>query len=128
MVRNCETKYCLNDAQPGRKKCGKCKSRLRRERNKLTTAYDNLRTNAKRRGIYFGISLEEFKRFCTETGYIELKGTGALDMTIDRKEPHLGYIYSNMQLLTNAENIKKRNVDARKGWTRQMERDMDCPF
>ena len=127
MVR-CVTLYCLNDAEPGRTVCGKCRSRAFRARHPVKAAYTALRTNAKRRGIYFGISFVEWERFCTETGYIELKGTGATDMTIDRKDPRMGYIYSNMQLLTNTANVKKRDKDRQGGWETVISLDPSCPF
>lgn len=124
----CETLYCLNGTRENRKLCEKCTKRLYRQRHPLKSAYQLLRANAQRRGIHFGISLVEWERFCAETGYMELKGIGALDMTIDRKDPRLGYIYSNMQILTNVENARKRFSDAKLKWTTSMEDLADDNF
>lgn len=127
-MASCETQYCLNNTRKGRKFCHKCITRKYRAKNVLRNVYNNLRCNARRRGIYFGLLFSEWVLFCDDTGYICLRGTGSLDMTVDRIDPRVGYVYSNIQMLTNAANLKKRNTDGMKGWATRIESSPDCPF
>ena len=75
-------------------------------------AFNNTRFNAKRRGHEFTLTFEQFKEFCIDTSYIELKGRYKNNMSIDRKEADKGYIYGNLQILTVSDNVKKRFTDA----------------
>ncbi len=106
---NCETLYCVNDAREGRRHCNKCASRKRRE-NKMRAAYDNLRTNARRRFIEFSITWRYWEVFCRITQYHELRGRGAQDLCIDRKIVTLGYTDYNIQAITNEENNRKQHT------------------
>lgn len=103
----CKTKNCYNEARKKRRFCYKCEKRKGREKNPTAATYRNLKTNAKRRGIEFKLTLEEFFIFCEETGYMKHKGTEADSMTIDRKRHWEGYHKDNLQVLTLSENVKK---------------------
>lgn len=72
-------------------------------------AYQNLKSNAKRRGVPFNISLEEFRAFCKATGYLNKAGRKRRNWTIDRidREDPRGYHLENIQVLTNAQNHRK---------------------
>jgi len=78
--------------------------------------YNVLRSNAKRRGKEFTLTIEEFKQFCKDTNYLNLKGKNGNDFSIDRKESWLGYSHDNIQLKTLSDNVKKQ---------REQEK---CPF
>lgn len=136
MGKRCEENYCLNDAAPNRKICRKCESRRYRKANALVSSYNSKKSDAKRRDIPFTITPGEWKQWCEETGYLELRGQGALDMTVDRKDPMIGYTYSNIQMLTRVDNNKKQKEDAKKMWNKNfrwrknkfIEPDIDVPF
>jgi hypothetical protein len=70
-----------------------------------------LRGNAKRRGIDFDLTLEQFRVFCTNTEYLKLKGKKSGSMSIDRIDNRRGYEIDNIRLITLAENSRKRAVD-----------------
>lgn len=116
----CRNNYCYNGIAPrGRSPyCSKCKIRKTRENNPLTSAYRIKKSSAKRKGIYFDLTLEQFKEFCDKYKYLELKGTGADDLTMDRiipyKDAPYGYTATNIQALTNAQNVKKAAQDIKK--------------
>lgn len=80
-----------------------------------TYFYNNLKQNAKRRGHEFNLTLEEFRQFCKETGYLKGKGRKAKSLTIDRIDPSKGYQLDNIQVLTNSDNIRKRYGLAARG-------------
>lgn len=77
-------------------------------------SYNNLRNNARRRGIFFAVSLDYFQEFCEQTNYLELRGIGGNDMTIDRDKPELGYIDGNLVMMTRAANAAKRYDDEKR--------------
>lgn len=111
MERVCETPNCYRTPQPSRKKCETCRSRIRRERDPLMDTYLNLKSNAKRRGVAFELTLKQWARFCKKNNYLELRGTGADDLTVDRKKIWIGYTYNNIQALPKKENSKKQHQD-----------------
>src|SRR5690606_24327365 len=75
------------------------------------SAYAALRYHAKGRGIFFNLTFEHFEKICLETNYHLKKGKGKKDLTIDRIDPALGYIDSNIQVMTNSANVKKAFTD-----------------
>ena len=77
-----------------------------------------LRSNAHRRGKDFTITKEDFKEFCEETNYLELKGRTKNSASIDRIDPSKGYIKGNLQVLTLGQNSAKRWKDEKN----------ECPF
>lgn len=123
MALDCSTPYCLGTPQKGRKKCQKCRCREWRQNNPIKDSFRHLRSNAKRRGIEFNLTLQEFIGFCAETGYITARGLEAHSMTIDRIDSYKGYEVGNMQVLTRAENSRQ----GRKG-KRPEYRPKDVPF
>jgi hypothetical protein len=126
-VRSCASPNCLNNAAPKKNYCPTCISRRWRAANPEMAAYNNLKTNAKRRGIGFFLTFEEFYQWAWETMYMALRGIDAEDMTIDRKKPHLGYRAGNLQMLTNRENARKGKREA---WipVRQTKEEAGTPF
>jgi heterodisulfide reductase subunit C len=89
--------------------CYKCISRKYRENNPIQSSFQNLKTNAKRRGKEFTLTFNEFKKFAIETNYIFGKGRSKTSFHIDRIDEILGYCITNIQILTNSENTKKYN-------------------
>lgn len=75
------------------------------------------------------LTLKDFIDFLNDNPrYMEDKGKGANNLTIDRKIPKLGYAPGNIQVLPNGDNVKKRNQDIKKyGWSVQVDRE-GVPF
>lgn len=122
----CETPFCLNESRIGRSECAKCNSRRWRKNNPEIAAFHSLRARAKVRDIPFSLTIREWRQFCLDTGYIELRGTGANDMTVDRKEEQYGYAYFNIQMISNSENVRKYRM--KKGWSVRVKKEADDPF
>lgn len=109
-MKKCVMLYCqrLTD----KKYCSCCAKRIYRAKYPMKAAYQNLRSNAKRRGKGFSITFEDFALFCQRTQYITYKGKTKNSYSIDRPKNHLGYTLDNMQILTlSANSIKKVFID-----------------
>lgn len=107
---NMQCRKCqIRQAVKHRTKCGTCRSKEYRKNNPLQSAYITLRYNAKRRGKAFDLTFEEFKEFAIATDYIIKKGKQKLSYTIDRIHDTEGYTRDNIQVLTNADNVKKEH-------------------
>jgi hypothetical protein len=108
----CCIKFC---SKPAASK-GMCHAHAKQEwarLNPLRYCYNNLRTNARRRGKPFELTFAEFSAFAVETDYINKRGTGSESFTIDRIDPTKGYTPDNIQVLTNAQNVRKyARIDA----------------
>lgn len=142
MDRKCAC--CLkNKAAHNRTKCASCEKRLQREKYPVKAAYYDLRTNAKRRGIFFDLTLEQFEKFCFKTEYLQGKGKTAESYSVDRIIESKGYTDGNLQVLTLSENTQKENLrrkqlvcdwetgNRKNFFTRDIitfKRDNDCPF
>ncbi len=63
-----------NPPKKKRRQCSTCLSRIYRHNNRVKYAYDTLRSNAKRRGHGFELTLEQFEKFAIATDYIINKG------------------------------------------------------
>lgn len=104
---------CKNKPYP--RKAGLCSKHYARHRRMIDPIYDryaNFKNNALRRCKDFTITLEQFRGFCNETGYIIKKGMRGRNCTIDRINNNEGYHIWNIQILTLNKNIEKyNNVD-----------------
>jgi hypothetical protein len=98
--RNCITEGCKNKARKGRNYCGSCNTKTARNKNPIRYLYENLRSNARRRGKEFKITIDEFREFCNETSYDKLKGIQAYSLTIDRERPWEGYTKENIRAIS----------------------------
>ena len=108
--RYCCAYGCKN--KPVKKLGGLCYKHYRRkvrEKDPVYCRFNNMKSNAKRRGKEFTITLEEFRAFCERTGYIVRKGNRGMNATIDRRCNAHGYHIWNIQLLTNRQNARKGN-------------------
>ena len=98
----CQTPGCYNKRpyQQGGwlKLCWGCRTRLKKKRHPVEYEYTRVRSSAKRRGVPFNITIEEWRAWCAETGYMELKGKQKGDMSLGRKDHSKGYSLSNMIL------------------------------
>lgn len=105
----CSSEGCRNKKATGRTVCNKCRMRKWRAENVMKAAYDNLKSNAKRRGKEFKISFEYFEKFCIEEEYLMGKGRTKTSFTIDRDKDELGYVEGNLSVLENSDNVKKEH-------------------
>lgn len=106
--RKCATPVCYGNA-PSRngKYCSKCKARIAKALNPYRTTYRKLKSNAKRRGKKFSLTLEEWTTWCNQTGYLGLRGSKSGDMTVDCTKAWLGYRIDNITMMTKRENVQK---------------------
>lgn len=95
--------------------CPKHRKRIDKVTDPVRYTYNYFKSNAKRRKKDFTITLEYFRQFCKESGYMEGKGRTPDALTIDRVKNHLGYIPGNLQILSHSKNSAKGAGD-------------DCPF
>lgn len=70
-----------------------------------------MRQNARYRKKGFNLTIDEFRIFCEKTDYLQLKGRGGGNITIDRKDNRKGYSFDNIQVLTLSQNSRKRWID-----------------
>jgi len=112
-AKKTEGRYCCAyhcKSKPCSRKRGLCHKHYAIHRRQTDPVYDryvNFRGNAKKRSVSFNVSLEEFRGFCNDTGYIVKKGYRGKNCTIDRIRNWEGYYIGNMQLLKNMANIRK---------------------
>jgi hypothetical protein len=104
--QRCGTKNCRRDSN-GRQFCSTCRSRKSRAKDIIKHAYNNKKSDAKRRGIPFTITLAYFRRFCYRYKFVKNMGRTAHSYSVDRKKNHLGYIPGNIQALTISQNASK---------------------
>lgn len=90
--------------------CPKCKWRQWVDRNPLRAAFKTLRNHAKERGKPFTMSFEYFRALAVQTEYMARKGKTSLSLHVDRIREELGYTEANCQVITLAENNRKRYV------------------
>ena len=95
--------------------CHKHYARKRRETDPIGTRYSQFKNNAGTRHKDFSITIEQFRQFCIDTGYLIVKGRRGKNSTIDRIKNEFGYHIWNIQLLTIRQNSSKGCSD-------------DCPF
>lgn len=118
----CATAGCGNsrDKKNRRKICQSCRSQQYRQANPEVATYHSRKSKAKHRDISWSMTRSEWHDLCINTGYLELRGRGSADLTLDRKipDPYLGYTYTNTQVITQQENSRKGQVEKRnmKGW------------
>lgn len=103
----CTTEGCTN--KPQGRFCGSCRSRQSRLRDLVRYSFQNKKNRTKQRGIFWDLSLDQFRQFCYETDYINKTGKTIgcydVDRIIEGKTP--GYTISNIQILEKIANIKK---------------------
>lgn len=113
----CVAHGCKNNSTQKDRFCAKHRHRYNKANNPYRYTYQVTKCNAKRRGHKFTITFEDFKEWCIENKYLELKGRTASKASIDRIDPLKGYEKGNLQILTVSENSIKGH-----------EERGDCPF
>jgi hypothetical protein len=105
-------RYCCAygcTGKPNEKKRGLCHkhwARLRKAVDPVYDRYNHFKNNAIKRKKEFNITLEEFRKWCDDEGYLK-NGKRGKNATIDRDKNWLGYSIDNIKLITNRANIKK---------------------
>lgn len=105
-ITKCATRGCMSIASHGRY-CSACVKRKWRKNNPEKAAFCALRDNAKRRGKEFDLTYDQFLQFVERTDYMAKKGIWRDSFHIDRIDETKGYTIDNLQVITNAENVKK---------------------
>ena len=88
--------------------CVTCRNRKYRAKDPVKYAWWTLKTNARRRGKEFLLTLEQFRAWPLLNRYMTSKGTGPDDLTIDRIKEEEGYHINNIQILRNVDNVIKK--------------------
>ncbi len=101
----CSSRYCMNKTT--RTLCGSCASKKSRLADPVRYSYNNLKHRAKERNKEFTLTLDEFRKFCHETLYIQGKGKTVGSYNIDRIDNDKGYTIDNIQVMEKVKNIKK---------------------
>lgn len=126
-------------------RCNACRAAREKARDLIGWAFRKLKSNAKRRGIFFDLTREQFAAFCYETQILHGRGRTSQSYHVDRIIDERGYTAGNLQKLTNRENLAKEMsrrklvawVDAthehEKGIIKMIDvtpspPDPDCPF
>jgi len=104
---HCQAYRCKGKKDKSGKFCAKHYKRLRKFRDPVAYAYSVTKCNARRRGKSFDLTLEEWRQFCEDTRYVELKGRTAASASIDREDNRLGYTLSNIRVISLSENSRK---------------------
>lgn len=103
----CKKPYCKSKKGRCKAYCHKHHAENQKLNNPIGYTFNILRCNAVRRGKEFAITLDYFKQWCAETGYMETKGITKEKMTIDRDNQELGYVPGNLRIMKNDDNRKK---------------------
>lgn len=99
---------CGNRTKPNDgTRCSTCRSRRRAKNNPVSYFFNLLKVNAKRRGVDFDLTLEQFRDFCVEVDFIKRKGKKITSLTVDRIRADRGYHIDNIQALPLSFNSKK---------------------
>lgn len=101
----CAVKFCNNKTKVP--VCSSCRCKETRAKDPVRYAFINLKNNAKRRGILFTLTLDQFREWCVKVNYIGLKGRSKESYTVDRKYEDIGYHADNIQIMKNIDNVKK---------------------
>ena len=98
-------------------------------KNPFKNKWFKLRYRAKCRGKKFKISYEEFKQFCLDNQLEGKTGRTAECLSIDCRDPRLGYVSSNLRVVTVSENSKKSDLlpEELPDWYLERNKD-ECPF
>lgn len=101
-------KSCTNKAIKHRLECWACRAARYRAMYPLKYAFWDLRTNSKRRGVPFHLTLEQFKNFCEKFEYMTKQGRTKQCYSIDRIKIDVGYEIGNLKMIPVSENSSKR--------------------
>jgi hypothetical protein len=74
------------------------------------------KSNAKRRGIVWTLTLEEYTEIVQQQNYMDNKGCERHCLHLDRIDHTKGYEVGNLQIITCSENVVKGNQERRRGY------------
>lgn len=92
------------------KKAGLCHKHYARKTRALDPVYaryNQMKCAATQRKISFLITIDQFRAFCNQTGYIVNKGYRGMVATIDRIDNNRGYSIDNIQIMSLRANVHK---------------------
>lgn len=107
-TNTCKHWGCTNESRPGSRDCETCKARKARIKNPEREVFRDVKKSAKKRGIEFNLSFDQFMEFDKQTGFTASRGKGKEDLVIDRIDPKRGYEFDNIRALTYVENCRRR--------------------
>lgn len=107
----CRTKNCRGiPLKSGRSPwCAKCKAIRWKAAHPISYFYHKLRTSANRRRIQFLLTKQKFTELWN-SGLAENHGKTKFCLSVDRENNQLGYIDSNVRIITLSENVRKQFV------------------
>lgn len=105
----CNAHGCRN--KTNKRFCGTHYRHAQRITNELMYCFGNLKQNAKRRGIAFELTESQFRAFCEQTGYLEMRGRSSGALTIDRIDNAKGYTIKNIRAIPLRANVIKSWFD-----------------
>jgi hypothetical protein len=115
MLKHCKHGCGSTDLAPQRRECYKCRSENIRKRKPVDMCYYWLKKSAKKRHYEFSITLDWFREWVKQNGYMEGRGRTADGLTVDRIRNEEGYTPDNLQVLTKSDNSSKYwNLDIEK--------------
>jgi len=100
----CIVYQCRRVAARDRHVCHTCRDRMWRAAHPEHHLWNNLKKSARKRGVEFTLTVDEFKEFCRENNFVAKVGRGPEDATVDRRDPRQGYHKGNLRVLSNVEN------------------------
>lgn len=108
---HCKRKRRIRNNKPSGRFCSTHDKANWRAKFPMKAAFQTLRQNCRRRGIFFDLNFGQFAVFCYETDYMRGKGRTARSYSIDRiiegKLP--GYTMTNIRKITVRANILKEH-------------------
>lgn len=125
----CIVAFCCGHRGGDSAYCHKHKKQRDRIKYPECNIYEHIKLSAKRRGIEFSITLEYFKKWCKDSGFIEKKrSANRKTWSVDRIDNDKGYIEGNLQVLRVGENASK-GTRSMEEWSRDNPfEDDDLPF
>lgn len=97
---------CRRLAAANRHVCNTCRDRAWRALHPEHHLWNNLKKSARKRGVDFTLTVEEFTEWCRENNFVARVGLAADAASVDRRDPSLGYSKGNLRVLTNEENAR----------------------
>jgi hypothetical protein len=99
---------------------------LRRLKDPARVLFYEKRSDAKRRGKDWSLTLEQFREVVAQQDYLDCRGNTRHCLHLDRIDNTRGYHMDNIQIITCTENVVKGNKERRKGYVHTPEDN--CPF
>lgn len=104
----CAVYRCRRPRADRRVVCNTCKCRLFRLKRPDYYAWVCLEASARKRGIGFEITFEQFQEFCVRTDYLQTKGKHPDSSSINRKKHWLPYTIDNIEIMSIHDNTSRR--------------------